>query len=618
MAEILIFISLLLPLTTSGLALWVWGSGQKKWNTYDLVGGFVIGTVFFTWVVLGLSLALGQIAARPLLLFLFGATLLSFFYLIRKRFIAPPLSRKTLGKTCFFGGLTVLGFFIFPRLLFWQSGELFSGWITVWGDWAAHLAYTTGFVYGRNFPPQMPIFAGQVLSYPFLTDLFSAFLLKLNLDITAALVFPSLLFTLSAIILLTRLAANLSGKFGSAALAALLFLGNGGLGIYYVLQQPDIYSQATKIDSQNIQWANVLTTQFVPQRGFALAFPLALIVFYLLWQIWQGKAGFRLYFLAGTLTALVVLVHAHSFLVIILVSGWVFLKDFLRSRRRVFLWLGFALPILILALPAIYYFYFGSRLNSFFQFKPGWMARGNIFLFWLKNFCPMLFLSLVGLFFMPRTLRLFLLPFFSLFILAHLFLFQPWDWDNSKLLTYWYLGAAISAGILLQKMFASKNPFFLVFALVLFALSTVSGFYDVSQLFRFEKNKQRLFGRQQVTAAEFIKENTPSDAVFLTADNHDNPVASLAGRKIFLGFPGWLWSYGIDYAPRQQIVAQIKEGGPEAKRLLAQNGIDYVFIGPVEISRGFNKAFFDTNYPTIYSRGEDTVYKINGDLTLVK
>ena len=43
----------------------------------------------------------------------------------------------------------------------------------------------------------------------------------------------------------------------------------------------------------------------------------------------------------------------------------------------------------------------------------------------------------------PADLLRVSLPFLIIFALCNVVVFQSWDWDNTKLFAYWYLGAAL-------------------------------------------------------------------------------------------------------------------------------------------------------------------------------
>jgi uncharacterized membrane protein len=119
------------------------------------------------------------------------------------------------------------------------------------------------------------------------------------------------------------------------------------------------------------------------------------------------------------------------------------------------------------------------------------------------------------------------------------------------------------------------------------------------------------FSGQNVAAAQFVLENTDPKALFLTADNHTNAVASLTGRNILCGSGSYLYFHGVDYSSNQSLAYELFQNPTREK--LAESHIDYVYIGDAERwqfeSMDFD--FFAANYPEIYSNGDITIFKIS-------
>ena len=70
-----------------------------------------------------------------------------------------------------------------------------------------------------------------------------------------------------------------------------------------------------------------------------------------------------------------------------------------------------------------------------------------------------------------------------------------------------------------MKLFAAAFLFFAAFSGVL-------------TLEREWVSEYQLYGTEQVSLAEYVMENTPADAVFLTTTRHNNEIASLTGRNV--------------------------------------------------------------------------------------
>ena len=185
------------------------------------------------------------------------------------------------------------------------------------------------------------------------------------------------------------------------------------------------------------------------------------------------------------------------------------------------------------------------------------------------------------------------LPFLIIFAACNLWVFQPWENDNSKLLRFWYLASAILVGWWLVRIPRAL-------AVVCLVAVTLAGAIDAGSWLNFEKNKLQMWGQTDMELAEWVKNNTAKDAVFLTIDSHNHWVVDLAGRKIVMGFKGWLWSWGINYNEREQDVNNMWDSGQ------VKNGynISYVIIGP-----GI-KDNFSGKYPLLLDRFGQKIFDV--------
>ncbi len=99
----------------------------------------------------------------------------------------------------------------------------------------------------------------------------------------------------------------------------------------------------------------------------------------------------------------------------------------------------------------------------------------------------------------------------------------------------------------------------------------------------------------------WISQNTPPTARFFN-DTFFHP-ASLAGRRIFLGWPYFVWSYGYDVGERVGVLQLVfnPQDLNEACRLLRAWHMDYLTISakPAEGLR-INRDFFNQNFKLVY------------------
>ncbi|MGH7904583.1 MAG: hypothetical protein ACREPA_10755 [Candidatus Dormibacteraceae bacterium] len=112
--------------------------------------------------------------------------------------------------------------------------------------------------------------------------------------------------------------------------------------------------------------------------------------------------------------------------------------------------------------------------------------------------------------------------------------------------------------------------------------------------------------------ASWARANTDPRAVFLAAPEHNHPVPALAGRRVVLGYPGWVWSYGLgDLGVRSAAVADMLSGAPDAARLLAAYHVAYVVIGPAAMRvYHADPAYWSAREARVYANAEYTVYRV--------
>ena len=514
-------------------------------------------------------------------------------------------------------------------MLVMEPNGLYAGWVNVWGDWAAHLSYATSFGYGSNFNLEMPLLAGAKFSYPFLADWFSGMLMKIGIDMILAMLVPSLVLSMLLVASLLKLGEKIVGGLRGGIIVSLLFLFNGGLGFWWFIKDaqnaglvetlsrlPREYTHLEKLS--NIEWINIISSQVIPQRGFLMGFPIALVVYYLLWQAFESRKKVKGLFWAGVLTGVLPLIQAHSFVLVGWVAGWLMVMEVIRKKKisiqLIKEWSWFWLPMVLIGLPQVLYFYGGSLgQEGFISWQPGWMAYkdgSNIIWFWVKNLGFSLGLAVVGMRLASNKLRKFSLPFWGLFLIANLWIFQPWKWDNTKIFTHWYLVACILGAVAVVKGLTNKNRLVKGLVGVVLCLSLWSGFLDAVRLTQYKNLRLRFFDNQELMLADWVKKNTDEKARFLTAGNHDHWVPVLTGRKIVLGFKGWLWTYGLDYSNHERAVDQMFEGKGETLGALEDYEVDYVVIGPKEKYEGINQEYYEDNFKVVYKLGGTRIFKV--------
>ena len=110
-----------------------------------------------------------------------------------------------------------------------KADGLYSGGST-WADLAWHLSMISNFVArGTEAVRENPIYAGTKLSYPFVPDLISAWMIRCGVSMRTSLIVPSLLTMMGLVVGIYLLARRVGASaFGSVA-AVFLMMFNGSI-----------------------------------------------------------------------------------------------------------------------------------------------------------------------------------------------------------------------------------------------------------------------------------------------------------------------------------------------------------------------------------------------------
>ena len=514
---------------------------------------------------------------------------------------------------------------------------LVAGYVNIWGDWAAHLTYAGSFAYGANLPPQFPIDPGHHLAYPFMIDFLAAATVPLGASLPASLVWTSGLLGLAFPGVMYLAARRLVGGRAAPALSVLAFSASGGLGFLGWFQDlrrmgpvaaVHIPRQYTLDPAANRQWLDPVLAYLLPQRDILFGLSIVLIAAALLWTARGGESRLP-YLFAGVLVGLSPLFHVHGYgTAIALMAFWA-----LAERSRAWLW--FFGPALALGVPALAWLLPGVQADI--RWQVGWMAGSGGHhdpwpWFWLQNtglLIPLFAVASGGAALVPAArsglgplrrwlsdllpagLRLRVAPIWLWFAVPNLVVFQPWDWDNTKYFVFWLLFGSIVVAALLVRLWRTSwwgPPAAAVCCVVL----GLSGVLDLSRAVDYGASSIPFVDRSGLRLAAWVRADTPPRAVFLVAPQHDQPVPSLGGRRVVLGYPGWVWSYGLpDLAPRYAAVTAMLQGAPDTPALVSRYQVRYVVLGPAELGvYHADEAYWRAHAKQVYANPEYIVYRV--------
>jgi hypothetical protein len=324
----------------------------------------------------------------------------------------------------------------------------------------------------------------------------------------------------------------------------------------------------------------------VPQRAFLLGLPLVLVVVVLWWDALHepdAPAARRLMLGAGVVAGLLPLAHAHGLIVL---AGAAALTALL--FRRWGLWLRFGVATAVLALPQVLWMARGSSTagGRFVGWHLGW-DHGTVspLVAWTLNAGVFLLLWLTALAARraivpadrPDLVR-FLAPFALWFVVPNLLRLSPWIWDNVKFLFYWYAASAPLAALALAWL-SRRGRLGLAAAGVLLAAAVSAGALDAWR-YASRSRLHVLFDRDAIAIADVIARSTPPRALILHYPTFNAPVL-LSGRRSLLGYPGHIWSQGLDAGIRLALVRAVYAGTAHPA-YIPEPRADYVLDGPQE------------------------------------
>jgi hypothetical protein len=497
------------------------------------------------------------------------------------------------------------------RMALVKPDGIYSGGTSVY-DMAFHLAISTSFLYGQNFPPIYPLLPPEPLLYPPLPDFLTAVLVAGGMSfhtalcltgVTLATAITALLYLFASRMLAAGAAPSWHAA-GAAVLAAVLFLLNGGLQFAY-----SVWNAFGHAAESHIEWTNIIADGLLPQRASLFGLPATLLVFGVfagVWWRWTNESqhsrwsGWQMLAAAGVLTAALPLFHTHSYLAIVIVSGALFV---LRPRTA---WVAFWAPAILLALPRVLQLAQHASGGGNLRWQPGWLGHSDLSwpLVWLNNAGLPTLLIIPAWLNARREWRRFYLAFVALLVVALLVVVSARDTDNLKLMMYWHVITCVLVAEWLVRLAFAQRQRVLASALVLGCIA--SGLLAL----RDETASRTLMSsRAQMDAADFIREHTAPDALFLAAPTLHDPVVGLAGRAVVRGDTAWLWSHGYDFRAREADVKRIYAGAPDAAALLNYYRVDYIYVGDDERRElRADDTAFDVRFPAIYDGAGIKIY----------
>ena len=521
------------------------------------------------------------------------------------------------------------------------DGALWVGQST-YGDLCLHLGIATSL---RNaaFPPDYSLLPGTMLGYPFLADSMVTTMLLFGTELAPAFVITGTLMLVLVYVGFVRLAFSITGSAPATVVATLLMFINGGLGFLYPMDMigkssdafrdifTGFYKTPTNQPDLNLRWVNVICDMMIPQRTLLCGWMAVIPALYLLAEAVRSRRMSD-FAILGVWGGALPMIHTHSFLALGLISAGAMLRSILRAKKgdRLTVTGQFALYGAIavaLAAPQLLTWSVPQTVNGgSLRLHFNWvnnMGNGRLIdgyiWFWVKN------VGLCWLLMAPAALfddgrgdagsnalrRALGLGALLLYAVAEFIQFQPNDYDNNKLFYVAYMIMLPAVGLYLVEIFRRMKGLRgrWLLAAAFMGVSMISGGLSIG---REVVSAYRLFGAEEVRAAQYIEANTSADDVFLTGNQHNNAVAALTGRDIICGTGSYLFFHGIDYSRQQFDMRRMLEAPAESDALFRQYSVDYAYISSHERTLfDVDEDWFREHGTEVFSEGDVALYKLS-------
>jgi hypothetical protein len=592
--------------------------------------GLTAGLAMLLWFPALFSFALGFYLPAQLLGLLLACLLgAAGFFFSRKRSLSISPWRAELPFFIAGGALLAICLVLLSsHTIVPRDGALYVGQST-YGDLAMHLGFISSIATQGTFPPMYSICPDQAVNYPFLCESIGATIYLFGTSLRFATMLTASYAMLLVISGVYCFFQEWLGESRKSVFAMLLFFIGGGFGFWYFFDllkdNPEnltrlftaFYETPTNFVPYGLRWVNPIADMMIPQRallfGWALLFPCLFLLHRA--AIKRDESAFvPLGVLAGALP----LVHTHSFLALGIVSGFYLMRSFARNEGKT-QWLGFAKYlgiVLLLALPQLLLFTF-RQSGGFLKFHFNWAnASDNFFWFYIKNFGLIALLAPVAFLAANREDKGVVGGAVLIWLVAELIQFQPNPYDNNKLL---FVAFAYACGLVGGWLFdardrlargAARNRLSVaLLSAMVCAMLFLSGALTLGREY---VSEYQLIDRDQVAAADYVKENAEPEATFLTYNNHNNCIAALTGRNIVCGSGSYLYFHGVEYSARERALPLLYEL-PEVyfDTLAEQYDIDYVFIGSSELANySVDLGYFSQNFEVFYQNATVTIYRV--------
>jgi hypothetical protein len=506
------------------------------------------------------------------------------------------------------GIFAAFAFTAFSQALFIKNGVLYANDPY---DTPMHVSYINYLASGVSFWPADCIFSREPLHYPIGADLFTSLLVIEGAPIQWC-------FLVLGILASAATAKTLWRWGGTFTVAGFLF--NGGLEGFKYLAGKGLEQISYEVD-----WKSIPIVMFALQRCWLYALPAGLILL-ISWRkrLLKNEKGLPLW-IEWCLYTTMPLFHVHTFMFLSIMLGiWTLTGP---NRKRTIKIILLSVPVATLLVKLVS----GFGNAGIIHLKWGW-CQGNkeFWQYWPANFGILPVLTALLPVWLLATKKgrqadaRIIIPSILLFLVFLNVMFAPYDWDNTKLLVWCYLGILPAIGEMLlgaktgsENKYAKTKTGWLLAQCGFATVLTLLFFSGAITLWKYIEKGPRTWELASLKELEEVKAATasiPPERTYVCLRNTANHPLLLTGHKITAGFGVHLWSHGYkNTGETEKEVDDILNGAPGWEGCAKDLKADYVFWGREE-----KEKFPDSTIPwakeRVAAKGKDwTLYDLRAN-----
>jgi hypothetical protein len=476
-----------------------------------------------------------------------------------------------------------------------QYGIVLTG--SNWQDTPLHYEIIESINKG-NFPPQMPNFSGEKLAYHYFVDFHTAIIEKGYGYLPTLLPMLNAVFILVFALSIYALARIYSRKV--AIFATVLGVFGWGLSYFGVFSSL-INGQFDPTQNYIYQYGGTfglpsIFDNLLQQRPLLIGLPAFALVLALLRNMDDKKR----ILLAGVIAGLVFQFHNVAFFCCYVAFAVYVLFNFKRLNLS---FLYFLVPT-ALVLPFI--LVGGPPLTV--AVSAAWIANfaKNPFIYYPLNLGVPFMLAIASFFWKGHEELKGTLLF--LILIPNVFLLTPNSWDMYKFFMFAWVPIAVLSSVVLAKIWVRKWRV-AVLGLLLFSVLTSASVvvYNVGTNYSGVSWNEYQLGL-------WVRDNTPSDSVFLTYYSIHAPSSMIGGQLRVSSYFNWAYGHGVPlvkvFQRRHDIDMAYNGTITQLEAVVREYNVSYVYVGGEELA----------NYQGCVERlngvGWLTQVYINGDLRI--